>query len=982
MKITFLGGADEVGASCLLVEIAGKRLLVDAGIRISPKSSRGLQASQLPDLQPVSALGGPDFIVVTHAHTDHTGALPLVVERYPQVPVLMTRPTQVLTRVLQQDAQRIMQSRQEEEGELPLFDQVAVDLLMDAVQEVEFNQPIRLGEDLELTYYIAGHIAGAGQLVLQSSEGTLVISGDVSKSPQRTVGSVQVPPVRADALILESTYGGRMHANRDAEEKRLIERLARVIERGGRALIPAFALGRAQEVLQILLAYRDQVNAPVYVDGMVRSVCNAYAAFPDLIPPATLKAAGNDPLFFRRNIKSIRSAQERSEIAMSAEPCIIVASSGMLTGGASQFYARHLAPDERSAILLTGYQDEESPGRAMQKILRERQAGEEATLRLDKDLVPLRCEVDTYSLSAHADEQELVNLALALQPSEVMLVHGDAGARHSLASALRRRQIGVSQPSIGTQRELHFAARPWAVGRKISSGSARDLPDPEKLWEAFKDQAGSYFSARELAQAWWGDAARAAEMQSALQHPDNLHFAADWRSRSSFRVQSAEQIARARRQRAIMLANPDIVGRLVVLRNSNDQPRLGIVRAASSDGFEAEILGSRGSKMPADALLWVVGPWEGVAGVEGGPRAQLGALQTAARAAQDALLPLARRRELAAAGVPVLPEALLPAPLPADLDRQTALASIVLALAQDGATLEQDGLKPQRAMQGEPLEQNEARELALRTFPPEARLRKVGLEVHRKRLSLVFDFPSSAQRRYAAQIDSLSEQSGWTVEVRPAVNQQALGALIGELLPPQARVVKGPAFFLDQREVRVEIDGIDAAQQAELAREFQAISDHRLSFDTRAAAPAPAASSPKASANPGGNQMEINAAYAHIKTALGPFGLYRTSLKQGRIVLTFISPQVGARYTEIIERLSRETGYAIEIHPHPNQQEILQKASLLFGRAGWAIRKGPGIHTDRAAISITLAAEPDPVQALQVAQDLEEQTGYTLEANW
>lgn len=977
MKITFLGGADEVGASCLLVEIAGKRLLVDAGIRISPKSSRGLQASQLPDLQPVSALGGPDFIIVTHAHTDHTGALPLVVERYPQVPVLMTRPTQVLTRVLQQDAQRIMQSRQEEEGELPLFDQVAVDLLMDAVQEVEFNQPIRLGEDLELSYYVAGHIAGAGQLVLQSSEGTLVISGDVSKSPQRTVGSVQVPPVRADALILESTYGGRMHANRDAEEKRLIERLARVIERGGRALIPAFALGRAQEVLQILLAYRDQVNAPVYVDGMVRSVCNAYAAFPDLIPPATLKAAGNDPLFFRRNIKSIRSAQERSEIAMRGEPCIIVASSGMLTGGASQFYARHLAPDERSAILLTGYQDEESPGRAMQKILRERQAGEEATLRLDKDVVPLRCEVDTYSLSAHADEQELVNLALALQPSEVMLVHGDAGARHSLASALRRRQIGVSQPSIGTQRELHFAARPWAVGRKISSGSARDLPDPEKLWEAFKDQAGSYFSARELAQAWWGDAARAAEMQSALQHPDNLFFAADWRSRSSFRVQSAEQIARARRQRAIMLANPDIVGKLVVLRNSNDQPRLGIVRAASSDSFEAEILGARGSKMPADALLWVIGAADELPPGEG-MKARLSALQTAARAAQDALLPLARRRELAAAGVPVRPESLLPAPLPDGLDRLTALAGIVLALAQDGATLEQDGLKPQRAMQGEPLEQNEARELALRTFPPEARLRKVGLDVNRKRLSLVFDFPSSAQRRYASQIDALIEQSGWTVEVRPAVNQQALGALIGELLPPQARVVKGPAFFLDQREVRVEIEGIQAAEQAELAREFQAISDHRLTFDTRAAAPAPVASSPKAS----GNQMEINAAYARIKAALGPFGLYRTSLKQGRIVLTFISPQVGARYAEIIERLSNETGYAIEIHPHPNQQEILQKASLLFGRAGWAIRKGPGIHTDRAAISITLAAEPDAVQALQVAQDLEEQTGYTLEANW
>ena len=97
MKITFLGGADEVGASCTLVEIAGKHLLVDAGIRISPRSSRGIQNSQLPDLQPITGIGGPDFVLVTHAHTDHTGALPLVMEQYPQVPVLATAATQALT---------------------------------------------------------------------------------------------------------------------------------------------------------------------------------------------------------------------------------------------------------------------------------------------------------------------------------------------------------------------------------------------------------------------------------------------------------------------------------------------------------------------------------------------------------------------------------------------------------------------------------------------------------------------------------------------------------------------------------------------------------------------------------------------------------------------------------------------------------------------------------------------------------------------
>ena len=117
MRLTFLGGADEVGASSTLVEMGGKRILVDAGIRISPRTNRGIRNDQLPDLHPIGEAGGPDYILVTHAHTDHTGALPLVVEQYPHVPVMGTGPTLVLTRILQRDAQRIMQSKQEEEGD-------------------------------------------------------------------------------------------------------------------------------------------------------------------------------------------------------------------------------------------------------------------------------------------------------------------------------------------------------------------------------------------------------------------------------------------------------------------------------------------------------------------------------------------------------------------------------------------------------------------------------------------------------------------------------------------------------------------------------------------------------------------------------------------------------------------------------------------------------------------------------------------------
>ena len=235
--------------------------------------------------------------------------------------------------------------------------------------------------------------------MLESQEGTLVLSGDISKSEQRTVKSVRVPPVKADALVLESTYGGRLHANRVSEEKRLIQTLQRVTERGGKVLVPAFALGRAQEVIQTILAHGDELDVPVYVDGMVRTVCDAYQSFSDILPRTAIRMAGDQHLFFRGNIRPIKSNQQRQDVARSERPLVVVASSGMLTGGASMVYARHFAPGESNAILLTGYQDEEAPGRFLQRIMKERQQGESPTVKLADAVVKVRCEIDTYSLS-------------------------------------------------------------------------------------------------------------------------------------------------------------------------------------------------------------------------------------------------------------------------------------------------------------------------------------------------------------------------------------------------------------------------------------------------------------------------------------------------------------------------------------------------------------------------------------------------------
>lgn len=978
MKLTFLGGADEVGASCTLIEIAGKKLLVDAGIRISPKSNRGIANDQLPDLQPITEAGGPDYILVTHAHTDHTGALPLVMEQYPYTPVLMTRPTEALMRVLQKDALKIMGSKNDEEGELPLFDEVSVNRLLDAVQLVEFNQGIKLGEGLQVTYHVAGHIAGAAMLVLESSEGTLVMSGDISKSPQRTVKSVEVPRIKADALVLESTYGGRLHANRVAEEKRLVQNLKRITERGGKVLIPAFALGRSQELVQIIHAFADEIDVPVFVDGMVRSVCDAYARFADLLPEKTVRAAGDEHLFFRGRVKPVRSRDQRSQVAMSTEPLIVIASSGMLTGGASVFYAKEFASDERNAILLTGYQDEESPGRFMQRVMRSKDKGETPTLKLGKERVKLRCEIDTYSLSAHGDESELINVAEAFGASQIMLVHGDEGARHSLATGLRQRQKVVITPRIGTERSFSFQEKPWAIGAGVKSGNEKGNVDLSQLWESLKLQAGSYFSARELAQVWWGEGSREKEIQAHLNQQSNVYFSPDWRDKRTFMIRSEEQVHRAQRQRAIMLANPDIVGNLVILKNSNDQPRLGIVKSADIDSFDATVQNAKGTHYPADALLWVVGNWRGVEGIQGSMRTQLTAILKNARAHMDAIIPFNMRKHLVDNELTVLPDSLLPDELPEGIDYQTAITSIVLALAKDGATLEQDGLKPQRARESGVLEQNEARDLALSMFPEEANLRKVGMEMHRGRLLLSFDFPQAAERLYGDVIEELIDQSGWDVKVRPQVNQQALSIALDILLPEGSRISKGPSYFMDKRAVEAQVTGVDADEIDTIQDEFLRTTDFKLSLSQRLDTDTPVLEDIELVE---GEKVEINQAYAVVRQALEPLGLYKSGLKQGQIVLTFVSPQLGERHMDTIQGLMKKTGYQMNIHPHPNQQKIGEIMQKLAHEAGWIIAKGPSLYIDRATVGISLSTDPTEQEIAQVSEKLEELTAFQLEVN-
>lgn len=436
MYFTALGGADEIGASCSLLEIMGHRIVVDCGVR-----PNAVGVKSLPDL---NALPRPDLVFVTHAHLDHTGALPLLRRRFPDVPIVLTPGTYTLLKVLLADAVRVMEYNRHLAE--PLYDMDAVKALIYSLTVQEPEQWFHPLPDVVACLAPAGHILGAAMVLLDTPEGRVVVSGDVSVTHQRTVRGARVPEAEraADLMVLESTYGARQHPDRAAEERELARLVAQVVVEGGVALVPSFAIGRAQEVILTLRALQRAgaiPEFPIYIDGMVRVVCGAYRhRWQDLSPELQeLLDSGVHP-FRDKWIRAV-SPRWRDMIPKPGEPCCIVSSSGMLVGGPSVWYAQRILGHPRNAILFPGYTDEESPGRRLQEL----KPGDE--LKLEDQRVEVQAQVMKVNLSAHADGPQLMQLVEHFRPRSVVLVHGEGDARYTLSDLLSNRcQIYLPGP--------------------------------------------------------------------------------------------------------------------------------------------------------------------------------------------------------------------------------------------------------------------------------------------------------------------------------------------------------------------------------------------------------------------------------------------------------------------------------------------------------------------------------------------------------
>jgi metallo-beta-lactamase family protein len=434
-SIRFLGAAGTVTGSRFLVEAGAARVLVDAGLFQGPKELRLRNRAPWP-VQPSSL----DAVVLTHAHIDHSGALPQLARQGYQGAVHVTPATRDLLGLLLPDSGRLHEeearwanqkgySKHAPHAE-PLYSEEDALAVLPRLAPLPYGRPRQVAPGVTLTYHRAGHILGSATVLLELAGPPalrVLFSGDLGRYGAPILPDPE-PAVPADVLVLESTYGGRRHAEGSSGRDALRDEVLGAVARGGALLVPAFAVGRTQEVLFTLreLEGRGEIpELPVFVDSpMAVDATPIHLAHREDHDDemARLLAAGVEPLRPRR-LQFARSPEQSKAINHVEGACIILSASGMATGGRVLHHLARRLPDERTTVLLVGYQAAGTRGWSLQNGA--------AQLRIHGEDVPVRARVATLSgYSAHADEAELCRWLATFRspPRRTFLVHGEQAA--------------------------------------------------------------------------------------------------------------------------------------------------------------------------------------------------------------------------------------------------------------------------------------------------------------------------------------------------------------------------------------------------------------------------------------------------------------------------------------------------------------------------------------------------------------------------
>jgi len=376
--IKFLGGCREVGRTAIMVD----SLILDYGVKPSDPPEFPLDGTS------------PKAVIISHGHLDHVGVAPNLMYYDPKV--IMTPPSHDLSMVLLKDSMNIMNPPPYTKRELRQFES--------NTEEVEYEEPIEIAE-YEVEFFNAGHIPGSASVHLRG-EVDILYSGDIKLEETLLLEKADLKFPSTNVLIVESTYFGTEHPKRRELEKAFVESVVDTIDVGGHAIVPAFAVGRTQEVLMIL----EKHGITAYVDGLGKEVAKIIERYPDYI---------KSPKKLRRAMKRAIPVEWRKRERVLEEPSVVVTTAGMLNGGPALFYISKLYNDEKSKIILTGYQVEGTNGHL---------ALNQGMINLGNKTVKLKMKVEQYDFSAHADDRQLkeyVKRAVDRGAEVAFTVHGE-----------------------------------------------------------------------------------------------------------------------------------------------------------------------------------------------------------------------------------------------------------------------------------------------------------------------------------------------------------------------------------------------------------------------------------------------------------------------------------------------------------------------------------------------------------------------------
>ncbi|MBZ9571416.1 beta-CASP ribonuclease aCPSF1 [Methanobrevibacter sp. TMH8] len=436
-RLTSMGGFREVGRSCMLLQTPNSRVLLDCGVNVAGDEKNAYPFLNVPEF----SLADLDAVVVSHAHLDHTGFLPYLYHYGYEGPIYCTTPTRDLMTLLQMDHIDIAHR---EDDPLP-FNIKHVQKSIKHTITLDYGEVTDISPDIRLTLHNAGHILGSAMAHMHIGDGqhNMVYTGDFKYERSRLLEPATVRFPRVETVVMESTYGGHedVQPSRNNAEKQMMKTIYKTLKRGGKVLLPVFAVGRAQELMIVLEEYMRHgmiEEVPIYIDGMIWEATAIHTARPEYLSKDLrdqIFHMGRNP-FISEAFHKVQNINERKDL-VEGEPCIILSTSGMLTGGNSVEYFKWLSEDEKSTLIFVGYQSEGSLGRRIQKGWKEIPLKEEGKTKVYN----VKMEIKTIEgFSGHSNRRQLMEYVkkLSPRPEKVIMCHGDAYKTMDLASSVHR----------------------------------------------------------------------------------------------------------------------------------------------------------------------------------------------------------------------------------------------------------------------------------------------------------------------------------------------------------------------------------------------------------------------------------------------------------------------------------------------------------------------------------------------------------------